>query len=645
MTMAGHRVKSTIVLLLLALHVVYALFVTQPGHFTVDEGAYHMMVRAMAEDGSLAVWNGYAETPSEELVYAMLRTDLRDPASPRMVPQYPATYAFIAAPFYMVAGFAGLFWLNLLAFFGAVWATAAIARRLYGDPGLALNAALILIAATYTWEYAQGAWPHSLSMFLVTAAVLAGINALQEESPGRATAWMAAAGLIVGIGAGIRYDAILAAPALALPFLFAAPPRIRPLAGLAAGLVPGLLLLTVTNHAKFGIFSPFTYGTDSQGGADSIRSYIFLMLAGSAAIGLAWIATRQRVRTLYEGRPLWIAAAVALAIGAVIAMPQARALALRLADGILQLVVDLRFRPDIEEWGVSRTATGGLAYGEWLKHALLQSCPWLVMLGIPAADWLRRRDPGRAMLFLVIGAFIVMYSRHLWHGGLSLNMRYFLPFLPLAAILGAESWKTLSADLPLRWRRTAIIGGLASVAIWIPAIVSDATLAVEPVLLNTPLVIAAMLSVMLVLRAIPAGRLRPAIGVGGLALSATAMAWAFSISFAYDLPRSSISRALSYQVGSDIRQLVEPDAILFTRYANRVSTLIDDDIRLAFPRNDEFADFRRLLDIHLAQGRPVYLAFNDEFWARAKAENLLEGLATEDLYENDDARLVRVRHP
>ena len=645
MTGTGHRVKSAIVFLLLALHVVYALFVTQPGHFTVDEGAYHMMVRAMAEDGSLAVWNGYGETPSEELVYSMLRKDLRDPASPRLVPQYPATYAVIAVPFYMIAGFAGLFWLNLLAFFGAVWATVSIARRLYGDPGLALNAALILIAATYTWEYAQGVWPHALSMFLVTAAVLTGVIALQETSPGRATAWMAAAGLIVGIGAGVRYDVILAAPALALPFLFAAPPRLRPLAGLAAGLVPGLLLLALTNQAKFGIFSPFTYGADSQGGADSIRGYLLLIPAGSAAIGLAWAATRQRARALYEGRPLWIAAAVLLAIAAVIAIPQTRALALRLGDGILQLVVDLRFRPDIAEWGVSRTPTGGLAYGDWLKHALLQSCPWLVVLGIPAADWLRRRDAGRAMLFLVIGAFIVIYSRHLWHGGLSLNMRYFLPFLPLAAILGADGWQALSAGRPAPWRRAAIVLGLATVVIWIPLILNDTTRALEPVLLNTPLAIAAALAALLVLRAIPAERMRPAISVGGLALSAAGLAWAFSISFVYDLPRSTGSRALGYQVGTDIRQLIEPDSILFSRYANRVSLLIDDDVRLAFPRNDEFTDFRRLLDIHMAQGRPVYLAFNDEYWVQVAAENLLDGLETEDLYENGEVRLVRVRHP
>lgn len=175
------------------------------------------------------------------------------------------------------------------------------------------------------------------------------------------------------------------------------------------------------------------------------------------------------------------------------------------------------------------------------------------------------------------------------------------------------------------------------------------TLAIEPVLLNTPLAIAAALGLVLVLRAIPMGlimgRIRPVAGGVGLTLSAMALAWAFSTSFTYDLLRSSATRAGNYQIGTEIRPLIEPDSILFSRYANRVSMLIDDDIRLAFPRNDEFGDFRRLLDIHLERDRPVYLAFNEEFWEQVAVEKLLAGLETEELYENGDLRLVRVRRP
>ncbi len=637
------KAKYAIVSVLMALQVVYALAITQPSHFSVDEGVYHMMARAMAQDGSLAVWNGYGETPSDELVYALLREDLRDGAAPRLVPQYPAIYAFLAAPFYMVDGYKGLFWINILAFFGTVWATAAIARRLYADRSVALNAALFLILGTFTWEYAQGAWPHSLSMFMVAAAVLAGLVALDRKSPGQATVWAAVAGLVVGIGAGIRYDAILVAPALALPFLFGSPPRFRPLIGLAAGLVPGLLLLAITNEAKFGIFSPFTYGMDSQGGPDSIRGYIPMVVAGGAAVVMAWLATREPVRRLYAGRPLWIAAAGIAVVALILLVPQTRALSWRLMQGALELVVDLRFRPGIEEWGVSRTPTGGLVYGQWLKKALLQSCPWLVLLVIPAAGWLRRRDGRTAVLFLVIGAFITFYSYHRWHGGMSLNMRYFLPILPLAAILAADAWKTLSSGIPDGWRKTAVTFGLLTALLWSFLLLKDPELTVEPVLLSTPLAIAAALAAALILRAVSTARLRTAIGGAGLTLAAVGLAWAFSAAFAYDLLRTSASRAVNYKIGAEVRTIVEPDAIVFSRYANRVSVLIDDGVRLAFPRNDDFADFRRLMDIHLSQGRPVYLAFNGEYRAWLEADKLLEGLEVEELYEQGDVWLARIR--
>jgi hypothetical protein len=156
------KIKVVIIALLLALQVVYAQFITKPAHFTVDEGVYHMMARSMAQTGSFEVWNGYAETPSEELIYALLRVDRRDAAAPRLVPQYPSVYALLATPFYLIGGFAGLFWINLLAFFGTIWASGAVARRLYGDRTLALNAVLFLILGTFTWEYVQAVWPPSL---------------------------------------------------------------------------------------------------------------------------------------------------------------------------------------------------------------------------------------------------------------------------------------------------------------------------------------------------------------------------------------------------------------------------------------------------------------------------------------------------
>ena len=636
------KIKIAIVAILLALQIVYAQFITKPAHFTVDEGVYHMMARSIVRDGSLAVWNGYAETPSEELVYALLRTDLRDPAAPRLVPQYPSVYALLAAPFYAVGGFAGLFWINLLAFFGTVWATGAVARRLFHDRALTLNAILFLTLGTFTWEYVQAVWPHSLSMFLVTSAVLAALIALEQENSRSSFGWAVLAGAITGLASGIRYDAILLAPAIALPFLFASPVRWKPVMGLIAGITPGLLILTLTNQAKFGVLSPFSYGADAKVGAASILGYIALAAGAGGGVMLSWIATRAPVRKHYEGRPLLIVGGALATIAIILLVPQLQDLTLRLISGTWEIIVDLRYRPEIEEWGVSRTATGGLVYGEWLKKALLQNCPWLVLLGIPAVTWLRRPTSRQAVPLLVIGAFIALYGFQRWHGGLGLNMRYFLSFLPLASILAAGAWRDLFADIPGGWQHAIVALGLGSALIWIPLILSDTSLAVEPILLNTPLLLAGILAASLISRGLPISAVRKIAGPISLGTAAACLAWAFSVSFTYDLPRSTGTRSFNYEVGTEIRPMIEPNSILFTRYANRVSLLIDDEIPLAFPRNDDFEDFRRLTEIYLQQDRPVYLAFNEEYWQQAETGNFLVGLKMEELYEKGDVRLVRL---
>lgn len=642
MAINTYRMKVAILCLLVLAHIGYAAFVNKPGHYTVDEGVYHMMVKALAEEGSLAVRNGFEETPSAELVYALLRVDNRDPAAPHLVPQYPAIYAVIAVPFYWLGGFHGLFLINLLAFLGSVWMTMAIARRLSDDPNVALNSALILVLGTYTWEYVHGVWPHILSMFLVSAAVLAGLSALQETRPGRAAAMTALAGLIIGVGAGVRYDVVLVGPAIALPFLFASPTRIAPVLAMAGGMLPGIGALALTNHAKFGVLSPFSYGSGLSGSV-SVGNYVPLLIAACAATGLVWAATRESSLGHLRRRPAMLAGGGIAILLALVLVPQIREVLIRLLQGSWELVVDLRYRPDIKEWGVSRTPTGGLAYGISLKKALLQNCPWLIMIGLPLGAWLKKRDGGHAMLFLAIGAFIALYGYQRWHGGLSLNMRYFVPFLPFAAILAAEAWRSMAMESPRGRTQTVTAAGLASALVWIPLIFHDPTLGVEPVLLNVPLAIAFALGILLLLRLTPAGPAARLSNSAAMLVATIALAWSASVTIAYDAPRSTATRVANHNIGTKVRSVIRPDAIVFTRYANRVSALIDDDVPLAFPRNDDFADFKRLLDMHLDEGRPVYLAFNDEYWKYIEANGLLNGLKVHQLFEDVDLRFAEVR--
>lgn len=645
---AARAIRIAALAIVVAAHVAYAFLVSAPGHFTIDESVYHMMVKSFAERGSLEVWTGYGDSPSAELKHLFLVQDERDPTGSRFVPQYPSLFAVIAAPFYLAAGFQGLFHLNLLALMATLALCIATAQRLFEDRDMALDAGLILLLGTFTWEYAHGAWPHALSMLFVSAAAFLGITALRERAGVRADVAALCAGLVIGIGAGVRYDAILITPALALPFLFRSPPRFRPVCALVLGLAPGLLALALLNDAKFGVFSPLSYGDRTPNGPQSVASYAPLLAAGAAMLMALWIATRAPVRRRLAERPYQAAAGVAVLVTLALLVPALRELALRLGHGAWQIVVDLRVRdPAALEWGVTRTADGAVVYGNSIKKALLQSCPWLVVALMPLAGWLRGRlqAPGVSVLFLGIGAFIGAYAYFAWHGGFAMNMRYLLPILPFASILGAWAIRAIGRDLPAARRRFLLATGLAGIVVWVLLfLLQEHTVAgMEPLLLDVPLALAAVILALLGARLLPWPTVRPTGSGLGLAVTAAALAWATTVTALYDLPRSTIRRNQNHAFAEQAGHLVHADSIVFTHYASQVGGFIEADrIRRAFPFNDDFADFRRLVELYLDRGRPVYVAFDEEYWDRVAAEDLLEGLDAVPLFDDGYTRLARV---
>ena len=150
---------------LLVAHVVLSVASLSPGYLSVDEGTYHVMVKSLADHGSLAFDNGYEEFPSLELITGSVRVH-----EGRLVPVTPILFAILSLPFYRVAGYAGLFVLNNLAFLGSLALTAALAHRLFRDRALAMLSIAVLGLCTYAWEYSQAAWPHASSSFTVLAA-------------------------------------------------------------------------------------------------------------------------------------------------------------------------------------------------------------------------------------------------------------------------------------------------------------------------------------------------------------------------------------------------------------------------------------------------------------------------------------------
>lgn len=402
-------------------------FVVLPVPSNIDEVIYLVAAEAMAERGSLVLENGYehlGEPPALKLLLTV--------AGPGgLAPQYPSGYFVLAAPFLWAFGASGLIVLNALAAGAALILTHGLAVRLFGDRRLALVAALILGLGTFMTDFALGMWPHAVSGMMVLAVIRLAVEAVLGP-PSRAPLHAALAGLVLGLGILIRVDVVLVGPPLAIwAILYAARPVAVGLAG-AAGLVPGLAAAAALNLAKFGSANPLSYG-QSGGGTDPANH---LWLLPVLALGFAaCILLRRAELRRWSG---------VLALGGLAAVAGAAALSPAVADGLAALghgasvlLWDMRLSDDGRA-GVVRLDDGTVYFFGAIKAALVQSLPWLGILGV----LLVRRPAdgeGRMLLLLVLVAAIWMlpFLARAWYGGWGSNMRYFLPVLPCLAILAA----------------------------------------------------------------------------------------------------------------------------------------------------------------------------------------------------------------
>lgn len=620
------KARTIIVLILFVAHIAATVLLVKPGHYSIDEGIYHQMVANFAESGTLEAWTGYDEFPSPELTFVFHK--VRDG---RLYPQYPYLTAIIAWPFYKMFGYHGMFLLNAVAYVGIAIFCFATARRVFGDTAVALDSVIILTVATFAWEYSQAAWPHAVAVLFVVAALHLTIRGLAEDDDRRMWRFALAAGAVIGVGAGVRLDVTFVTPAIVLPYFFLTPFRVRPALAAVAGALPGLAGLAITNYVKFGNLSPFSYGTSGQ--ASEVLHYLPVVALGSLGVGLLWLSTRQQFLAFARRRPLPVLGAAVLAVGLALLVPSVGKNLAQLASGGLQILVDLRFRDAaLLEGGMVRSASGAVIYGAGLKKTLLQSLPWLPLLFLPLAAMLRPHEPRRLLgvLFLSSTGYLTVYSYFAWHGGLALNMRYFLPFLPTFVILGAWALSTLAAETTDIVRRIAVFTFPVTLNIVLFLFRDDSRNpeALEGLLLTIPLVVAAILSILLLFRSVARTRLRAVMSGASLVVAAAAIGWASASALAYDYILDTSRRAGMAKMAAPVTSLVEPDSIVFVYHETPFFGLYDKyKVRVAAPYRDDFRSFRPLLEFHLQAERPVYLALGEDGLKTARQRGLLDGLS------------------
>lgn len=615
------QLKILLLAVLCAGHFLFTFLYIAPGPLSVDEAIYHWMAKSFAEQGSLDIWNGYEEFPSPELRHRYIRA-----REGRLIPQYPSLFPVLALPFYRLFGFFGLFLMNALAFVGVVVVCFFTARKLFGDAELALDSSLILILATFAWEYSQAAWPHMCALLFAAAAFYLSVSAYFSRDRNTPLFLAFASGLVAATGLGFRLDGVLVFPALLVPFIFARPPRLRETLALLVGTLPPIAVLSAMNEAKFGVFSPFSYGEGRN-----VQTIPLLICASVGVIaGLVWIGTRSKPQA-WLGRHrilVGVFAAVTVAVSIFLVADSWDVVYRVLRDGYVS-VVDVRALP-ADRMVAERSQGGGVLYIGAHKKALLQSMPYLGLLLVPFVRMLRPDKDFFALAALALTplAVIAFYAYSFpFHdvGGLCLNMRYFLLALPFISILCAYAIRDLKDrwGIPFGYPMMALIAvATGGVYFGLTYDARGSVNAMEYPMLVVPLWMSgaflALIAAGLALKSDWSKAVRAVTWV----LLVMTVTWAGLVALFYDYPAHRYARAVHHFYGETCAKFIPPHSILFSdnkSYAASTKVIENERVRIAFPPEDGFKDFPRLLEFQLKAGRRSFALFHDALWAQLRA--------------------------
>ncbi len=648
--MQREKIKIRLLILTVVIHLLISFFTIIPGYLSIDEVTYHLATKNFSESGGFEIRNGYQEYPSLELESAFITA-----RKGRLVSRYPYLYPILCSLFYLIAGFQGLFVINVIAFIGIVILCYVIPQKIFHDSNLALNACFILVLATYAWEYSQAIWSHAATTVFLMTAFYIHLCSFDAKTRQMKLSCALLSGIITGFATGIRYDAIFMLPCFIVSFLFVPPGH--PLLALSTslGTVPGLAMLGATNYIKFGIFSLFSYGggIEANVGKPDFRNYLPLGIMVSVVVVILWMFSRhanviKKYLSCYRQGIiiLLIVFAVLIAMLPTIWHEVGQRL-----SGLYQIVVDFRVRSlEIKQPALSRSRGGGMVYIGGLKKSLLQSCPYLVVLLIPLFKIFRRSSIHfwhLYMLFLPPLVYTGFYGYYAWHGGLCLNLRYLFPILPFTSILSAYAWRDLTESLHCRKEhRNPHIFSNSGYLFFILLILNVLMVAVyfsilrptfttidqqEFLYLTLPLILVLCLLTLLVLRHISYSfyELRSVytcITYSALCLFFMGMVWAGLTAFFYDYLLVRHARQNMLDAAAKTMQVISEDSIIFTTFVDPFFRLIEhrQQIRIANPERDNFHDFPDLIAFHLKEQHSVYGVFSNSQWQQIKTRGLIE---------------------
>ena len=574
-----------------------------PAVFTIDDNNYLVNVIAL-RNGHVTVANTAGLTPSRELLFFDPGPWSRQVETTPVASVAPPLYAPIALPF-SYFGWRGLVALNSLAYLVTTALVYACCRRYSQDPLTPWVAAAAFAFGGFALEYSQGVWPHALSVALCTGAiVLAGRSMEDAKAP-----LAGAAGLLLGVAAGLRYQNAMLIVAVGFGvFLLAARRRFHlTIAFIALAAVP-LLISSTINHARLGSWNPISKG----------QNYLHV--------------------------------------------PVVHGTQKSLTDPLLMFwgqVVDYSVRPPLTDptaagWMTYEPSTGAhLMMSVIVKKAMTQSAPWVpVALLVCMVAWLpvaSGAEPRRRhlRLFSIAGGSVLAafsFAGVARHDGLAFNPRYLLELLPLAAI--AVAWAVDGLSLSLRVLLIGAIAGLLAalfVLLGLP-LVGDGRdplwLARQFVILKIPLALSAVfLATWVAIRTKLIASTWPVAAAAGACFG-----WALAVHIAEDVPAANALRR-HHLARAEVLAPLLPDRSALVTYGGQkiapAALLLDRDIVIVEAWVDEGADAPTLVRELLAAGRRVFV-IRTQFPAEI-LDRIGAGLTVHPTGSSSDLEVVELR--
>ncbi len=576
-----------------------------PAVFTVDDNNYLVNVIAL-RDGHVTVANTAGLTPSRELLFFDPGPKSRQVDATPVASVAPPLYAAIALPFSYL-GWRGLVALNTLSYLVTIALVFGYCRRYSEEPSTPWLAAAAFAIGGFALEYSQGVWPHASSVAFCTGAIVLAGRAVEG---GRARL-AGAAGLLLGIAAGLRYqNAMLIAAVGGAVFLLAARRRFRlAIAFVTLAALP-LLASSAINHARLGSWNPISKG----------KNYLRVPIVEGAHGSLA--------------------------------------------DPLLMFwaqVVDYSTRPPLTDpsaagWMTHEPATGAhLMMGAIVKKAVVQSAPWFpvalvmcVMAWLPAVNGTADRRRQLRLLSIAIAAILAVFSFAgvSRHDGLAFNARYFLEVLPLASV--AFAWALDGLSLSLRpLLNGAIAGALAALAVLLALpIAGDALdplwVARQWAILEIPLALSVVLfAVWIAIRMHWIGS-RWAVGLA----AGACLGWAFMLHLSEDISAANALRRHHLGRAQALDRVLPDRSALVAYWGQRIAPgalLLGRDIVIVDPWVDDGADAPVLVRELLATGRRVFVIRTQ--MPDDVLERVLAGVAVEPVAPPSELDIVELRLP